>query len=173
MRGRWLVLAGVLLAACDVGGLPRPGVPGIEAPTSAALILSREGLTVPGAAAGEISFGRAMPGVVEAVRRLKGAPLGEPQTNAECGAGPVTAVRFRDGLTLNFMNGAFLGWVADAPGAGAAPTGVKVGDTWPPPGAAVQETTLGREAEVAGVQALSRDGWQVDLLFAGVTCFFR
>jgi len=132
------------------------------------------GLNVSGSGGLEIGFGRAMPGVVEAVARVTDTRPGDPQTNRECGVGPVTAVRFANGLTLNFMDGAFEGWVATAPGSGATQSGLVVGASRATLGnAPLQTTTLGQEFQTDGVYGLIDDTDTVGALWAGATCFFR
>lgn len=163
----------LLLAGC--GGLPAV-MQAPSDPTSAPpeLELAPDGLNVRGTDGLVISYGRAMPGVVEAVRRVIGSPPSDPETNSECGAGPVTAVSFPEGLTLNFQNGAFAGWVANTPAAGETASGLSVGDGRDAlGGAATAQTSLGEEAESGGVFVLLDDAGSVDLMWSGVTCFFR
>ena len=57
-----------------------------------------------------IDFGRAQAGVIETVSRLLGDDPSDIGTIGECGAGPVTAAYWDDGLTLNFLDGDFRGW---------------------------------------------------------------
>jgi hypothetical protein len=121
-----------------------------------------------------IDFGRAQVGVVDTVSRLLDERPVEVVTQPECGAGPVTAASWEDGLTLNFQDGTFLGWTSrdpDLPVAGGfRPGQLRV----QMPQVSFQVTTLGDEfarSEVAGL--LDPTGNEIALLWAGVTCFFR
>lgn len=121
-----------------------------------------------------VDFGRAQIGVVDTVSRLLDSDPAEVFTQPECGAGPITAVTWEDGLTLNFMNGSFVGWVSSDPTlpvAGGFTAGQpRVGM----PQVSFQVTTLGNEfarGNIAGI--LDPTDTQIDLLWAGTTCFFR
>ncbi|MEM9318214.1 MAG: hypothetical protein AAGA70_04320 [Pseudomonadota bacterium] len=119
-----------------------------------------------------IDFGRAQPGVIEAASRLFGAAPDEVIIQTECGAGTVTAARW-PGVTLNFLDGDFRGWVVAAPGLPAG--GLTVGtprDALPP--LRYQETTLGTEFDAGGVFGIILPGEdEVAQLWSGATCFFR
>ncbi|PIV72995.1 MAG: hypothetical protein COW55_14695 [Rhodobacteraceae bacterium CG17_big_fil_post_rev_8_21_14_2_50_65_11] len=118
-----------------------------------------------------IDFGRAQAGVIETVSRLLGSDPADIGTIEECGAGPVTAAYWTDGLTVNFLNGDFVGWALSEPGLVAA-GGLAVGDT--PPPVPMTETTLGREFEIGGVWALlAEDSAEITTVWSGITCFFR
>ncbi|MDH3262867.1 MAG: hypothetical protein OEM24_02590 [Paracoccaceae bacterium] len=166
MRRAALTLA-LLLGACAAP----------MASTSAAapgLVLDAEGLRPAGSAL-RVDFGRAEDGAIAAVSRLLGAGPVETAANAECGAGPVKAVRWANGLTLNFQRGAFLGWVSETGRgtAAAASTGLGPGTARAAlQGARFEETSLGTEFEAGGVFGLV-EGGEVRLIWAGVTCFFR
>lgn len=121
-----------------------------------------------------IDFGRDQAGVIGTVSRLLGDDPEGITTQQECGAGPVTAARWEDGLTLNFQNGTFSGWTSSDPGipvefgfvAGMPRTAM--------PDASFQVSTLGEEftrARIGGL--LSQDASTVALLWSGTTCFFR
>ena len=165
----WLAM--LLLAACAVPG-------GVAVNRDApALRLAADGLRPDGTEL-RIDFGRAKSGVIPAVTRLIGKPPSDDVTNAECGAGPVNTVSW-DGLHLNFMNGDFLGWVADDP-AFATTSGLRVGASRAALAAAgiagFEETTLGTEFDQGGVSGLIRSEGPdapVTALWAGLTCFFR
>jgi hypothetical protein len=121
-----------------------------------------------------IDFGRAQVGVIETVSRLLGERPDEVVTNTECGAGPITAAAWPGGLTLNFQDGSFAGWVNTDPdlvaGGGFRPGQPRL----EMPQASFSVTTLGTEfsrSEVYGL--LTDDDAAVRLLWAGTTCFFR
>ena len=117
-----------------------------------------------------IDFSRAEAGVIDTVSRLLGAQPSEIVDQAECGAGPVRAVRWQSGLVLNFQDGDFVGWVVDAPGLTVA-GGYQVGMA--APDLALQQTSLGHEFAAGGVFGLVRDTGTVTTLWSGTTCFFR
>jgi hypothetical protein len=133
-----------------------------------------EGLQ-PAATPLRIDFGRAEAGTVAAVTKLLGAGPVETVALEDCGAGPVTAVRWENGLTLNFKRGTFLGWVSqEARGAAVTtPAGLGPGSLRAAvAGVPISQTSLGAEFEAGGVFGLL-EGDRVGPVWAGVTCFFR
>lgn len=165
MRAAASLLAAALLAGCTLGTpAPEPA-----APPPAGLTPDAEGLQPAGTTL-RIDFGRAQPGVIDAVTRLLGEGPASVTRNGECGAGLVTAARWTNGLTLNFLEGDFRGWVVDAPGQPVA-GGLSVGAQ--APGVPLQDTTLGQEFQSGGVFGLVQDGATIDTLWSGTTCFFR
>jgi hypothetical protein len=86
----------------------------------------------------------------------------------------VTAAAWDDGLTLNFQNGQFVGWVNADPELAVA-GGFRAGQPrleMPP--VSFQVTTLGTEfsrSDISGI--LTEDDTRIRLLWAGTTCFFR
>jgi hypothetical protein len=121
-----------------------------------------------------IDFGRAQVGVVDTVSRLLGERPAQVTTNAECGAGPVTAAAWADGLTLNFQEGRFVGWVntdPDLPAGGGILPGQSRLEL---PQVSFSVTSLGTEfsrTEVYGL--LTENDEAVRIVWAGTTCFFR
>jgi hypothetical protein len=121
-----------------------------------------------------IDFGRAQVGVIETVSRLLGERPVQVTTNFECGAGPVTAAAWADGLTLNFQEGNFVGWVntdPDLPAGGGILPGQSRLDM---PQVSFSVTSLGTEfsrTEVYGL--LTENDEAVRIVWAGTTCFFR
>ncbi|MBF9060766.1 hypothetical protein HKCCSP123_16415 [Rhodobacterales bacterium HKCCSP123] len=156
--------ASALLAAC----VSTPSEP--EQP---ALTLDSRGIQ-PTISRLRIDFGRAQVGVVDTVTRLLGEGPVQVSTNAECGAGPVTAAAWADGLTLNFQNGDFVGWVNTDPD---LPTGGGIRPGQPRlelPQVSFSITSLGTEfsrSEVYGL--LTENDEAVRIVWAGTTCFFR
>lgn len=140
--------------------------------------LSADGLNVPGVGQ-QISFGRAEAGTIAAVTKLLSTPPQSRATNDECGIGSVTTVSWMEGLNLLFQNGNFQGWSSDAQifiatnGFSAGMTRTQIRD------AGVTEfdiTTLGTEFEFHGMFGLIKEAGPaapVDLIWAGVSCFFR
>ncbi|MEY3004094.1 MAG: hypothetical protein RLZZ491_1270 [Pseudomonadota bacterium] len=161
-----------LIALCAVFALSAcVGTP--RAPAPSVLSLDGQGIQ-PSVSQLRIDFGRAQVGVIDTVSRLLGESPDEIVTNAECGAGPVTAARWDDGLTLNFQDGAFVGWVNSDPDLAVA-GGFRAGMprlSMPP--VSFQITSLGTEfgrGEVFGL--LTEGDVAIQLLWAGTTCFFR
>lgn len=159
---RAVLLIALALSACTPLPLPTsaPGGGGVT-PDSAGLQPTGTDL--------RIDFGRAQAGVIETVSRLLGSDPTDVTTIADCG--DVAAAYWRDGLTLNFVDGDFRGWVLTEPGL-TADGGLAVGDT--PPPVTLVDTTLGREFEINGVWALVEDtGPEITTIWSGRTCFFR
>lgn len=161
------LLAALVLAGC-VSGVDT----GNDRPTG--VVVTSGGL-VPVGSILRIDFGRAQLGVIEAVTKLQGEQPEQIRTIEECGAGPVTAARWKNGLTLNFQNEVFLGWTAQAPFAGGSSSdGLRVGTTIADLGVPLEETTLGREFLKDDIWGLIPPGeTQVGTLWSGLTCFFR
>ena len=161
MRAALLLVAA--LTACTPLPVPSSAPAGGVTPDSAGL--------QPGGTDLRIDFGRAQAGVIETVSRLVGSQPADVTLIEECGAGPVTAAYWRNGLTANFLNGDFVGWTVTEPGLPVA-GGLSVGMA--PPPVQVAETTLGREFEQNGVWALiGEDSTDITVLWSGISCFFR
>jgi hypothetical protein len=156
--------ASALLAACVT--TPREPEPSV-------LTLDARGIQ-PTVSQLRVDFGRAQMGVVDTVTRLLGEGPAQVVTNAECGAGPVTAASWSDGLTLNFQEGNFVGWVntdPDLPAGGGIRPGQSRLDL---PQGNFSITSLGTEfsrSEVYGL--LTENDEAVRIVWAGTTCFFR
>lgn len=162
MRAALLLISA--LAACTP--LPRP----TSGPGESGVTPDSAGLQ-PGGTDLRIDFGRAQDGVIETVSRLVGARPTDVTLNQECGAGPVTAAHWQNGLTVNFLEGDFVGWTVTEPGLPVA-GGLSVGMS--PPSVPMAETTLGREFETDGIWALIEgDSTEITVLWSGTTCFFR
>ena len=93
---RAALVAALLLSACAAATVSPP--PSAHVPDG-------EGIALVGSPL-RIDFGRAQDGVVAAVTRLEGRG---PAAAVPCPGG-VTAVRWQSGLSLQFRDGAFLGW---------------------------------------------------------------
>lgn len=121
-----------------------------------------------------IDFGRAQVGVIDTVSRLLGEGPDEIVTSAECGPGPITAAAWENGLTLNFQDGAFVGWVNTDPDLAVA-GGFRAGQPrleMPP--VSFQITSLGTEFARSDIAGLLTEGdAAIRLLWAGRTCFAR
>lgn len=124
----------------------------------------------------QIDFGRAQQGVLDAVTALQGEGPRAATLQRECGAGPVFVANWDNGLTLNFMDNKFLGWVVQAPFRAAYPTGaVPLGTAEADlAGLTLDETSLGKEFFGGGMWHLvEEDRAQVTTIWSGLTCFFR
>jgi hypothetical protein len=159
---RFALLLVAALSACTP--LPLPS----SAPDGNGVTPDSTGLQ-PGGTDLRIDFGRAQAGVIDTVSRLLGSDPTDITTSPDCG--DVTAAYWRSGLTLNFVEGDFRGWVLTESGLSAA-GGLSVGDT--PPPVTMATTTLGREFEIDGVWALVEEtGPEITTIWSGRTCFFR
>jgi len=164
LRALASVCAIVLVAACVT--TPSESVPPV-------LMLDAQGIEHT-ASQTRLDFGRAQDGVIDSISRVLNERPASITTNAECGAGPVTAAAWPDGLTLNFQQDAFVGWVNSDPELDVA-GGFRAGQPRVEmPQVSFQVTTLGSEfsrSDVSGI--LTEDDARVRLLWAGTTCFFR
>lgn len=167
MKGIAALGALVILAGCATAPMVSRDTPSIE--------LTETGLGPAGSPL-QIDFGRAQQGVLDAVTALQGEGPRDAGVNGECGAGPVFAANWDNGLTLNFQNDRFLGWVVQAPfkagyPAGATPLGTAEADL---AGITLEDTTLGKEFFGGGMWHLvEEDRAQVTTVWSGLTCFFR
>ena len=164
LRALFAVLAALALSGCVT--TPREPEPPV-------MTLDAQGIT-PTVSQLRIDFGRAQIGVIDTVSRLLGEDPAQITTNAECGAGPVTAAAWEDGLTLNFQDGAFVGWTNADPDLAVA-GGFRAGQPrLEMPQVSFQVTTLGTEFSRSDVFGILTEGdVAIRLLWAGTTCFFR
>ena len=161
-------LAPVLLLALVAACVTTPREP--EPPT---LVLDGGGL-LPSSGPLRIDFGREQTGVIDVVSRLLDEAPVSISTNTECGAGPVTAAMWEDGLTLNFLDATFAGWTSSDPAFPVAGGFVAGQPRLDMPQVSFQVTTLGTEFNRGDVFGILDDAeTQIDLMWAGVTCFFR
>jgi hypothetical protein len=121
-----------------------------------------------------IDFGRAQVGVIDTVTRLlKTGPV-EVTTVTECGVGPMTIARWENGLSLNFIEEDFRGWVSSDPSlpvdGGFSPGQARVDM----PQVSFQVTSLGNEFNIGPVSGLlDETDTEILLMWSGATCFFR
>lgn len=160
-------------------------VPGAEA-ADAELRLASGGLQATptsSSPARTITFGMPRAQVVAAIGAILGTATGEG-ANDECGAGPMQFASFGT-LTLNFQEGAFVGWSLSGP-PGAPPlrsaTGLGVGtprDQIMGEGQGplqVSETSLGTQFDANGIIGLlsgPEPNATVTDLWAGTNCIFH
>jgi hypothetical protein len=161
-------LAALLVAGCVAA--PEGGG-GATAPRAAGLHLDAQGIQPVGSPL-RIDFGRAGEGVVAAVTRLYGTGPVDTLRTPGCGAGPVTEVRWANGLALSLVGGSFVGWVSE-PGRGA-PAGTAGGLAPGVPRATVEALPVVRVEPQGGFQAGgisgTFDGGAVAMLRAGRVC---
>jgi hypothetical protein len=165
MRASLIALAASLvLAACAT--TPRtPDVPPFT--------LDGEGIA-PMISGLRIDFGRAQVGVIDTVSRLLGEPPASVVSVIECGAGPMTIARWDSGLSLNFVDADFRGWVTSDPALPVA-GGFSVGQPRVEmPTVSFQVTSLGEEFNIGPISGrLDPTATEIGQMWSGVTCFFR
>jgi hypothetical protein len=148
-----------------------------------ALNLAPDGLSVvlESGSARHANFGMARDTVVPMISAALGEPTGESR-NLECGQGPMELVQFRDGLTMEFMGGKFVGWDLDgrAKTALATAAGIGIGSTLKQVRDAmtvtVENSTLGdefRAGDLGGLLTSLEPDATITHLWAGSTCQFR
>lgn len=156
-----------------------------DTPAAAAkpvLAVEEEGLRLFDAASGSarpLAFGTPTEQVVTALEGIRGKA--ERGTLSECGAGALDFVNWKDGLSLLFQEGRFVGWALDERG-GTVTTAssIRPGSTrWELEAAykvKVEESTLGTEFYTGAISGLL-DGKGADAritnMWAGVNCVFR
>lgn len=201
LRTVFPVVAALLLVGCGSdladggdragdGGAPEVSVPAaVPTPTSGQpaaappLVLEPDGIGVVvdtgNGSVRHLLFGEARLGpTTTALALARGAQQGRDEL-AECGEGPLTAVRFA-GITAYFADGALAGWDSDAPELTIA-NGVGIGSTRHDLEAAyadleVEESSLGvewRAGALSGTLTADAPAATVDNLWSGRTCIAR
>lgn len=156
-----------------------------EAQEAPLLNVAPDGLTLvdpQSGAARHLAFGTPADAALRAATAALGPKLRE-RDMAECGAGAMTLVQFPKDLTLNLMDGRFVGWslAGDAPGAVATASGITLGSTRAELERAyalemLQETSLGNEfhtGALSGILSTMAPGGTIENLWAGTDCVFR
>ena len=136
----------------------------------------------PNGAARPLAFGNPQADVLASVERLRGDAV--EGTNQDCGAGPVQYANWKDGLSLVFQKGSFVGWsldsrsksrIATADGIGIGTTRAQLDDAIGPP-LEVRQTSLGNEFSAGQYHGLF-DGLEAKAritdMWAGVSCVAR
>jgi len=141
--------------------------------------LQATGLAVPpqgGEEQLDVPFGSRMEAAEATLAGVLGDKLASA-TNAECPAGPVESSSY-EGLTLNFQDGGFVGWMAEAPYLPRESRAqLLASDTV----TLVEGSTLGEEFVIGNPDGLSISGLfdavgddaKVSRMWAGVNCIFR
>ena len=125
------------------------------------LLPAADGLRV-GSTGLEIGFGRAQTGAVAAAAKLVGRQPEAVTTRDGCGPVRLTEVRWRDGLTMSFRTGEFVGWRME--GSRAAAAAASLGPVGAGPGSA------GATFERNGIRGRTGPGGTVEVLEAGTIC---
>ncbi len=161
---------------------------------SAELVVEAGGLRVVNPITGSarpLPFGMTQSSLMQALAPVRGE-ADEQGLNEECGAGPLGYAGWHDGLRLQFANDRFAGWSLGSPVEAATRTtekrpttmaGIGYRSTWtdvqgPYAVSSVDQTSLGWEFSIGDdlfglLDSEPGDSAHVDLLWSGVTCFFR
>ncbi|MCW3836284.1 hypothetical protein ACFQ1E_11345 [Sphingomonas canadensis] len=122
-----------------------------------------------------IAFGSDRPFAVASVMEV----LGEAEsieTSTDCGPGPIDQIAWKNGLVLNFVDGAFVGWHAIGDGISSnsgLTVGMKRADLLKlVPGLKIQNTKFGKEFTIGEVSGRLNDKDRVHDLEAGVQCVY-
>lgn len=188
MRLALLALIGaVALTGCDSGEVPSPaerqqGVVPPQAVEANMVELRGEGFS---AGPEAFYFAAGQNEVEAALTKALGKPLRNGE-NGECGAGPMAFTDFAGGLTVHFQEGRLVGWNwhlaqdGDRPASGVVKLAgdVQVGSPRSLAEAAtgydpVEDSTLGEEFALGDNVGGFIEGDAVEMLYAGIQCFFR
>ena len=136
----------------------------------------------PNGTARPLAFGTTTADVLLSLERVRGNAA--EGTNQNCGAGPVQYANWKDGLSLVFQKGRFVGWsldsraksrIATADGIGIGTTRAQLDDAIGPP-LEVRQTSLGNEFSAGQYHGLF-DGLEAKAgitdMWAGVSCVAR
>ena len=164
------------LAGCEAQA-PSPAERQATAPepVTEGVLLRGRGLTA-GPEAFYFAAGRSE--VDTALARVFGE-AGEHGENAECGAGPMQFTRYGNGLTVNYQEGALVGWflnerMGDVTVEGPVQIGSDADDARVANGfASIEGSTLGEEFSLGENLGGFVENGSVSALYAGTNCFFR
>lgn len=131
----------------------------------------------------DLKFGTPIRAAIAAIDGMLG-PGSQPETNNECGAGPMEFVKWPDGFTGVFQDGKFAGWSIDSgspPKAYATDKAIGVGSTRAEllaayPAVKIEQTSLGTEFTVGGYDGILAGAGpdaRIETLWAGLSCVFR
>lgn len=118
--------------------------------------------------------------IVKVATKIWGRPFAHI-TMEECGAGPIDAVRFENGVDLRFQEDVFVGWATgrdtEARFASGVGQGSAVAELDAIAGSVeVFESTIGHEfaaGNVFGTASGPGTGATIEMLWSGVSCIFR
>jgi hypothetical protein len=167
--------AGANAAVAANASAPGPAPAVADAP----IVLEGAGLRVPGATPPRtLAFDMPEAATVEALTKALGRPPTERGENEECGGGGMKYAKWKDDLTVWFMDERFAGW--DSEGKLKTLEGIGIGSARSSlttlPGFEVEESTLGtefRSGGLSGILASKAPDAKVTHLYGGATCVFR
>ncbi|AWW75014.1 aspartate-semialdehyde dehydrogenase [Erythrobacter sp. KY5] len=182
MRALVIAASSLALAACGDSGVPSPaerleqrdGGAVAEIIDPGQVTLKSEGLV---AGPDAFFFAAGQSEVEAAIARAIGEP-GEVMDMPECGAGPMESSTYPGGLTVNYQDGIFVGWLISEPaekiGVEGLPVGTARAQIEAMPGFAMMEgSTLGEEFMLGDRLAGFIEDDAVSMLYSGTQCFFR
>lgn len=196
MSMRWTMIGAAALALAGCGESAPEGAaegsdramqetPNLPADPAGVVRLRGDGLEVTGPLGTMLTFGSLRTPVEVELAKVLGEAR-DAGTNTECGAGPIAFTEYPGGLTLNFQEGALVGWsLRDDEGEGAdiaTTEGIALDSSEAELAAAyevemMEGSTLGEEFTTPdGINGfLTGEGAQreVESLHAGTNCFFR
>lgn len=198
MRLTMIGVAALALAACSDGTPEAAGessevtmqeTPNLPAHPPGVVRLHGDGVEVTGPLGTMLAFGSRREAVEAELAKLFGEAR-DAGTNTECGAGPMAFTEYPGGLTLNFQDGALVGWslrdddgeIGGASADIATAAGISLDSSAAELAAAYEvemmaDSTLGEEfttpAGVFGFLTGEGSAREVESLHAGTNCFFR
>jgi hypothetical protein len=196
MSMRWTMIGAAALALAGCGesapeeaaegaDLALQETPNLPADPAGVVRLRGDGLEVTGPLGTMLTFGSLRAPVETEMAKVFGEAR-DAGTNTECGAGPIAFTEYPGGLSLNFQEGALVGWSlrdSDAEGADIATAeGIALDSSEAELAEAyevemIADSTLGEEFTTpAGIFGfLTGEGAtrEVESLHAGTNCFFR
>ncbi len=154
-----------------------------DAAAAPAVNLAPDGLSLvsDSGSARHVTFGMARDAAVTAITTALGKPA-KTGHNDDCGQGPMDSVAFKDGLSLAFQDGKFVGWDLDGRDKPAYTTaaGIGIGSTLKALRAAMtvtlEESSLGHEfaaGDLGGLLGGTTPDSRIEYLWAGSVCQFR
>ncbi|WP_082992647.1 hypothetical protein [Erythrobacter sp. QSSC1-22B] len=197
MTMRWTMIgvAALALAACSENApedaaegseVAMQETPNLPADPAGVVRLRGDGLEVTGPLGTMLTFG-SQRAPVEAELAKVFSEARDAGTNTECGAGPMAFTEYPGGLTLNFQDGALVGWslrddedgdsadIATAEGIALDSSEAELAEAYEVE--MIADSTLGEEfttpAGVFGFLTGEGAARQVESLHAGTNCFFR
>ena len=193
-RFAMICVAAMAIVACsestpeetgEIGKLSLQDTPNLPTDPAGVVRLRGDGLEVTGPLGTTLTFGSLRTPVEAEVAKVLGEAR-DAGTNTECGAGAMAFTEYPGGLTLNFQEGALVGWslrdsegdsadIATAEGIGLDSSEAELGAAYEVE--MIADSTLGEEFTTpAGIFGfLTGEGAEseVESLHAGTNCFFR
>ncbi len=198
MRWTMIGVAALALAACSQSAPEETGetaevalreTPNLPADPAGVIRLRGDGLEVTGPLGTMLTFGSLRTPVETEVAKVLGEAR-DAGTNSECGAGAMAFTEYPGGLTLNFQEGALVGWslrdgtsgtggksadIATAEGIGLDSSQLELAAAYEVE--MIADSTLGEEfttpAGIFGFLTGEGAASEVESLHGGTNCFFR